>query len=155
MADSHHSPLKDLSGGCLALLLGVGAVLRSVDYGLGSLTSMGPGFFPCMVGVLLIGCGVVLIARWPHGRLMGQRKASSNPPWRRLVFITLGLLAFFALGRYGGLVPAAFAVTFIAALGDRTNRVTDALLLGLGVVIVAVFVFHWALRVQLPLFCWG
>jgi hypothetical protein len=52
-------------------------------------------------------------------------------------------------------VPASFAVAFIAALGDRDNRLIDALVLGVAMAIVAVVVFWWLLQLQFPLFQWG
>jgi len=44
---------------------------------------------------------------------------------------------------------------FISALGDRDNTLTEALLLSLAMCFIAVVVFWWALKLQLPLFQWG
>ena len=62
---------------------------------------------------------------------------------------------FVLLGAYGGLVPATFASVFIAAMGDRKNTWKSAALLGVVMVVFGVIVFHYGLRVQLPLFAWG
>ena len=44
---------------------------------------------------------------------------------------------------------------FISALGDRDNTLTEAVLLSLAMSFIAVVVFWWALKLQLPLFQWG
>ncbi len=77
------------------------------------------------------------------------------PDMRGAICIIVGILAFIGLGHYGGLLPATFAITFISALGDRKNTVKQALILSVGMVVIAVVVFWWALQLQLPLFQWG
>ncbi len=64
------------------------------------------------------------------------------------------MIAFIVLGKYGGLVPATFAVVFISALGDRENTLRDSAILSLGMVGVCLVVFWWLLQIQLPLFQW-
>ena len=59
------------------------------------------------------------------------------------------------LGHWGGLLPATFAIVFISALGDRKNTIKQAFVLSLGMSVIAVVVFWWALQLQLPLFRWG
>ena len=77
------------------------------------------------------------------------------PDLRGGICIILGILAFLLFGEYGGLLPATFAIVFISALGDRDNTLTEALLLSLAMCFIAVVVFWWALKLQLPLFQWG
>ena len=84
----------------------------------------------------------------------GEAHSHSLPDLRGSVCILLGILAFLGLGHYGGLLPATFAIVFISA-GDRNNTVKQALVLALGMSVVAVVVFWWALQLQLPLFRWG
>jgi hypothetical protein len=45
--------LKDLLGGGLMLLIGLGTSLKAYAYDLGSLQPMGPGFFPMSLGIIL------------------------------------------------------------------------------------------------------
>jgi hypothetical protein len=52
-------------------------------------------------------------------------------------------------------VPATFGSVFVAAMGDRKNTWKTSLLLSIAMVVFGVLVFHWGLRVQLPLFTWG
>ena len=77
------------------------------------------------------------------------------PEWRGWFCICASIVAFAAIGKYGGLLPATFAIVFIAALGDRQNTLLNAVVLASAISIVCVIVFWWALQLQLPLFGWG
>jgi hypothetical protein len=147
---------RDYYGGGLMLLVGAGAIYKGFDYQVGTLTRMGPGYFPVAVGVVLavMGALIALGAR-RQSPATAKTKAHSRPEWRGWICIILANIAFVVLGRYGGLVPATFAVVFVAALGDRQNSIKSALLLALAMVIVSVAVFAWALQLQFPLIRWG
>jgi hypothetical protein len=152
---------KDTLAGALMVLVGVGAASQGMTYSMGSLAAPGPGLFPCALGVLLLLIGLVIA-------LFGKRAAKQRPDskidtkpakvqaeWRGWICIVASIVAFIVLGNHGGLVPASFAVAFIAALGDRKNTLLDALGLGVAMAIIAVGVFWWLLQLQFPLFQWG
>ncbi|WP_118186078.1 tripartite tricarboxylate transporter TctB family protein [Paraburkholderia phosphatilytica] len=143
---------RDYYAGGLMILLGLGTILKGSSYEIGTLSEMGPGFFPVAVGAVMalsgVGIAFTTIAVQPAA---GRPRAE----WRGWICILLGVLAFIVLGNHGGLVPATFATVFIAALGDRRNSLRDALLLALAMCVVAVVIFRWALQVQLPLFQWS
>lgn len=146
---------KDLYGGALMIVLGAGAALGGAQYRIGTLGRMGPGFFPVTVGILLalVGVLIALLANTPD--VVTAIEERRPPEWRAWAFICVGIIAFVVLGRYGGLVPASFAIVFISALGDRDNTWVSALILASVMAAAAVVVFYWALQLQLPLFTWG
>jgi hypothetical protein len=152
---------KDYYGGALMVLIGLGAIYGGLNYQIGSLSHMGPGFFPASVGTLLAITGLLIAIgarskdQEDEGGGIPSMHPQGMPDMRGGICILLGILAFIIIGQYGGLLPATFAVTFISALGDRTNTVKQALILSLGMVFIAVVVFWWALQLQLPLFQWG
>lgn len=145
---------RDYLASLLLFLLGLGTMVQGASYSVGSLTQMGPGFFPVVLGVLLTICGAALaIATWLSSPL--EERAQLPPEWRAWALILIGLAAFVVLGKYGGLVPATFALVFISALADRENTLRRALILSLSMVTISVVVFWWALQLQFPLFQWG
>jgi hypothetical protein len=122
-----------------------------LNYPVGTLQRMGPGYIPLVLGMILIATGLYIAGKafvTGPGRAVLQARP---PQWRAWALISLGIAGFVAAADYLGLVPAAFAVVFIAALGDRGNSWSSAALLALGIVVVAVVVFWWGLQVQLPL----
>jgi ABC-type Na+ efflux pump permease subunit len=132
----------------------VGAIYKGLDYQVGTLTRMGPGYFPVAVGTVLAAMGII-IALGARRQKSAAKDEGHAPEWRGWSCIILASIAFIVLGHYGGLVPASFAVVFIAALGDRQNTFKSALLLALAMVAVSIIIFSWALQLQLPLFRWG
>ena len=145
---------RDTYGGGLMLVVGIAAAVQGARYQVGTLSRMGPGFFPMALGVILalIGLAIMITAR---RTAPAEEKQPLPPEWRGWIAIIMSLVAFALLGTYGGLLPASFAVVFISALGDRQNSVKAALILALAITVVAVVVFWWALQVQFPLFNWG
>jgi hypothetical protein len=155
------SPLqfkKDYYGGALMAIIGLSAAYASVSYRLGSLDRMGPGYFPCVLGVMLAITGVLiaLTARRQTGPAAPSpgHAPKGMPDLRGGICIIVAILAFLLLGEYLGLLPATFAITFIAAWGDRDNTVLQSFLLALAMVAIAVVVFWWALQMQMPLVKW-
>ncbi len=146
--------LKNLVGGILMLGLGVAAIVGGRTYELGTVTRMGPGFFPTVLGCILALTGLAIAAAAPMSA--GSNRAPSvAPEWRGWICIILGVVAFVVLARSTGLLPATFAIVFISALGDRQNTLRGALGLAAGIVVVSLVVFWWALKIQLPLFAWS
>jgi hypothetical protein len=146
---------RDYYGGGLMFLIGAGAVYKGMSYKMGTLSRMGPGYFPVAVGVVLAAMGVLIALGARRNVPAGAEKKYQPPEWRAWFCIVLSNIAFLVLGEYGGLLPATFAVVFISALGDRQNTLKSAFLLALAMALVAVVVFWWALSMQFPLFRWG
>jgi hypothetical protein len=146
--------IMDYAGGTLMLLIGIGAVVQGQTYTIGTLSRMGPGYFPVALGTILalIGVGLLVSAALANA----PADAESRPPeWRGWICIVLSIVAFVVFGKYGGLVPATFAIVFISAMGERKNTIWSAGLLAVLMVVICVVVFWWALQLQFPLFAWG
>ena len=148
---------RDYYAGALMVLIGLAAASMGTTYGIGSLTDMQSGFFPLALGVILVLLGLVIAGTATGVRKLAapDKSATAAPEWRGWIAIIAGIIAFVVLGRWGGFLPATFAITFISALGDRDNGWRGALGLATAISIIGVVVFRWALEVQLPLFGWG
>jgi len=144
---------KDRVSAVLLILLGVAIVAQGLAYRMGTLTRMGAGFIPVVLGALLALVGVAIGVTAERGDF-GNAK-DSPAEWRGWLCILGGVAAFVVLGVYGGLAPATFASVFIAAMGDRGNSVRDAALLALALVVAGALIFSYGLHLQLPLFTWG
>jgi len=156
---------RDHLGGALLVAVGLGVVVAGRGYDMGTLRQMGSGFLPVVLGVLMTIVGLALLATTPWRRVAepaaesapgGEHAHLAGPvvQWRGWLCILAAVAAFVVLGAHGGLVPAAFASVFIAALGDRGNSVRDAALLAAVMTAFGVAVFHYGLHVLLPLFAW-
>jgi hypothetical protein len=146
--------VKDLLGGGLVLLLGLGAALQASQYDLGSLRRMGPGYFPLALGVILAVTGALIMLASLRTAIVPVL-ARRRPEWRGWICICASMVAFAIMGTYGGLLPATFACVFIAALGDRKNTLGASAALAAAMTLVCLIVFWWLLKVNLPLFEWN
>lgn len=151
MSFSHR---RDYYAGALMVLVGGGAAVIGSQYQLGSLTRMGPGFFPTVLGVLLAGLGVAIAgtAAYAPPAAGTTAEASMRPDWRGWLCISAGAFLFIGLARYVGLVAATFACVFVAALGDRQNTWREAALLAAGITVLGVLLFSYVLHIQIPIF---
>jgi hypothetical protein len=155
---------KDHYGGALLVVVGAAVVVAGVGYGMGTLRQMGSGFFPVVLGVLMLLVGVALLAtaRRASGGVADAVPVAAEMvhltgpvvQWRGWLCILGGVLSFAVLGAHGGLVPASFAAVFIAALGDRANSWRAAAALAATMTTMGVLVFHFGLHLLLPLFNW-
>jgi hypothetical protein len=145
---------RDYYGGALMIAIGLGAVVQGRQYPIGTLSRMGPGFFPVALGAILAFTGLAIIVTARFAARPAE-DARLPPEWRGWFCIGLSLIAFVVLGKYGGLVPATFAVVFIAGLADRENTIVAAMVLALATVAICIVVFWWALQMNFPLFGWG
>ncbi len=145
--------MRDYAAAALMMVIGIAAAVQGSSYNIGSLSHMGPGFFPVSLGVILAltGFAIGVTARFTHYE---GEEVVLPPEWRGWACIGGSIVAFVVLGVYGGLLPATFAIVFISALGDRQNTWKSATVLALAISAVCVIVFWWALQLQFPLFSW-
>jgi uncharacterized protein YybS (DUF2232 family) len=139
----------DLIGGGLLVVVGVAVGFYAMRYNLGSLTRMGPGFFPTVLGFLLAFLGALVLL--PALRRPGERPV---PHWRPLFTILLAVAAFALTVRPFGMVPATFVLVSVAALAQREVRIVPTLILCVGLSVLGVLVFAQGLGVLIPAFNW-
>ena len=85
---------RDFYAGGLMTLLGAAVTLDSMTYTLGTLTHMGPGMFPLMLGVTLTFVGVLILGTaivTPLGD--DERILPEKPEWRGWGCILAGPIA--------------------------------------------------------------
>lgn len=147
---------REALGAAVLIVLGLAVAIQGSTYNIGTMARMGPGFFPVMLGVLLMFLGVLIL--FASGLSLEEEEEDSfkgPSQWRGWIAILSGIVAFIILGQYGGLVPATFALVFMSAMGDRKHHLISALLLATFVTLLGVVIFSWGLELQFPLFRWG
>jgi hypothetical protein len=138
---------KDVWAGLLLIAVGAAAIVVARDYAFGTALRMGPGYFPVMLGALLILFGVAILA-------VGLRRSERiSGAWslRALVVLPLSLVLFGLLMQHAGFVPAMLVLVFGAAAAGTEFRFMEILLFALGLTALAVAVFVWGLGLPYPL----
>jgi putative Ca2+/H+ antiporter (TMEM165/GDT1 family) len=146
---------EHLAGG-LVVLLGIAAILEGRRLGVGSLTSMGPGYLPIAIGILLVVLGIIIALQKPQRPALplAGEAAAGGFEWRGWTCIILGVISFIALSDYVGLIAATLVSVFVAAMGDRTNTPLSAAKLAAGATVFGVVLFHSILQIPIPLVSW-
>ena len=139
---------KDFLAGLLFLAIGLGAIVVARDYPFGTAMRMGSGYFPTVLGGILVLFGVFLMAR---GARSGER-AAVTWRWWPLACIAASMLLFGFLMPRLGLVPALAALFFTSALGGREFRFREVLALTAVMTAFAVAVFVYVLKLPFQLF---
>lgn len=145
----------DYYAGALVAVIGAGAAFIASHYRVGTLTSMGPGFFPVALGVLLVILGALIAMTASDGTTdsafptHGHDKEGFD--LRGWVCIIAAPLAFIFLAETAGFLVAAFSAVLIAAAGDRTATLKGSLALAAGMTAFAVVLFIYILQVEIPI----
>jgi putative tricarboxylic transport membrane protein len=137
---------RDFWTGVIYVAFGAGAVVIARDYGLGSAFRMGPGYFPTVLGGLLIAIGLVSLVR------SVIRTGDPLPPARikGLLAVTAATVGFGALVRGAGLVVALPLLVVVSAAASARFRWGPALALAAGLTVFCTVVFLKGLGVPLP-----
>ena len=93
---------RDVWAGVMLIATGAAAVIIARDYSFGTSLRMGPGYFPSVLGGLLVLFGLYLVA----SGLRSNEKIEGTWSLRALVVLPLSLVMFGLLMEYAGFVPA-------------------------------------------------
>ena len=139
---------KNLGAGSTFLAVAAiygGTALQSLP--MGSLTNMGPGFFPALLCIILAILGTILVIA---SFLEGRQPAFGAIAWRALFMISAGVLFFGTFIRETGLALAVFVTAFVVSLAAAETRPQVAAAIGLALSAFCVVVFVYGLRLPLP-----
>ncbi len=117
------------------------------DYPFGSALHMGPGFFPSVLGGVLIAFGICIMTMG----LLGNEQIQARLSIRALIMLPLSLVLFGVLMQRAGFIPALLALVLVAAASGREFRVVEVLLCAAVLAGLSVAVFVWGLGLSYPL----
>ena len=141
----HRDPYDLAWGGLLALTGLTVAGYAWVNYDIGSLRRMGPGFFPVALGVLLAAFGALIAVT------AGPRPTRAAPfAWPETIAVITALLTFgLLLDSMGLLLTSAVTVLIASAVAPRRG-LGWRLMLTLAVTALVWLVFVQGLNMSLP-----
>ncbi len=139
---------RDALAGLLFIALGLVGFLVALSYDFGNLSDMGPGFFPRVLSVILVGFGVVTLFKGLRFKV--QIEEGWN--WLALSLLMGALVGFgWTMERFG-LLPALVILIFVSALAGREFKFTETLILIAVLSLMAVAIFIWGLGLPYSLF---
>jgi hypothetical protein len=133
---------KDFWAGLLLIATGGLAIYIARNYQFGSSLRMGPGYFPTLLGALLVVFGIVIAAK---GLRSDAEKIEGSWSLRALIVLPLALVAFGLLIDRAGFIPAMLALIIVSAAATSQSRWVEVLLFSVFLTALCVVVFIWAL----------
>jgi hypothetical protein len=139
--------LRDVAAGAVFIAIGAFFALNAwFNLKIGHAFSMGPGYFPVLLGTILVALGLA-IAVQAVGR---PTEAFGRVPWRSVGLI-VGSIVFFAVTVRGfGLAPSLALATFMAGMSSGRMTAVPAALLSIVLTAFCVLVFITALGLPYP-----
>jgi putative tricarboxylic transport membrane protein len=128
----------------LAVVLGYEALLLP----LGTVSRMGPGYFPLVLAVILGGLGIMVIVnslRFEGGRV-------SRFEWRGFILVTAAIIAFGATINRFGFIPAVVVSVGMCIKSSTRFRPVTAIALTAFLLAFCWVVFIWGLGLPVRLF---
>ena len=133
---------KDFWSGLMLIAIGGGALFIARNYQFGSSLRMGPGYFPTVLGALLVMFGVYFVVQ---GLRSGAEKLEGSWSLRALIVLPLSLVLFGLLIDRAGFIPAMLALIFGSAAASTQFKLIEVLLFSVFLTAMCVIVFVWAL----------
>jgi hypothetical protein len=139
---------KDILAGLVFGVFGLAFAVGATSYEMGTTLEMGPGYFPLVLGGLLVVLGIGIVVK---GYLAGEAGAIGAIPWKAAALIA-GAIVFFGLTVKGlGLVPSIFATAVLSGLAGHRAGLVLPFVIAVGLTIVSVLIFVVALQLRIPL----
>jgi len=133
------------------MFIGVGALAMFVarSYSFGSTLRMGPGYFPSVLGGILILFGIFIMAK---GLRISSERIKGRWSIRALIVLPLSVLLFGVFIRHLGFIPALVVLIFGSAAAGEEFKWFEVLLLTAFLTLLSLGVFIWGLGLPYPLF---
>ncbi len=132
---------KDFWAGLMFMGTGAMAMFIARDYAFGSTLRMGPGYFPSMLGGVLILFGIAVMVKG----LRSSEKIKGTWSLRALIVLPLSLAAFGILMEKAGFLPAMVALVFGSAAAGREFKWLEVFLCTIVLTVISVALFIWGL----------
>jgi hypothetical protein len=159
---AHIRNKRDVAAGLLFAAIGLATVVGASEYPLGTMRSIGPGYFPIMIGIALalLGAGIAFQSVSFSGTAdtttsRDQVQAGEDDDGiaiRPLIMITLAVVAFGVTVRPLGLATATVVLVTLSSLAGREFGLLKVVLLSVGLIALSWVTFIYLLG--LPMTLW-
>lgn len=140
---------KDVWAGVMFLLIGIGAIVVARRYQFGGPASMGPGFFPTVLGGVLALLGLFTALR---GLRFAHTREELPSFHFRPLFVVLGSVMLFGLLLQPlGVVLCSVLLVVLSRFAAPDFRLREAMVSALVLTVFTTMVFVWGLKMPVPL----
>ena len=137
----------DFLAGLMFIGVGAAAMFVSRDYPMGSALRMGPGYFPMVLGGIMVGFGIFVMGQG----LVNKEQVKGNWSLRALFVLPLATVVFGVLMEETGFIPALVVLIFISAAAGDQFKWIEVLVMAIALTAACVGLFIYALGLPYPL----
>ena len=144
---------RDFFAGLVYIGTGALAMIIAMDYPFGSALRMGPGYFPTVLGGIMIAFGIAVMMMG----IKNNEKIKGNWSIRALIILPISAVIFGYTMEHIGFIPALALLVPIAAASGNEFKWVEIILLTIGLIIISLAIFIWGLGLPYPLIkgVWG
>jgi putative tricarboxylic transport membrane protein len=138
---------RDFFAGLFYIGLGVVAMWIARDYPFGSALRMGPGYFPTVLGGIMVVFGIMVV-------LMGIKNNEKIKPgfsFRALIVLPIATVVFGVTMEHAGFIPALALLIPVSAAASKEFKWVEVGLLTVGLTIMSLAIFIWGLGLPYPM----
>lgn len=128
---------KDFFAGLMYTAIGSGAIAVASGYNLGTSVRMGPGYFPTVLGALLVLVGTISMVR----AFLHTGDAIKPFFWKEIILVLGSVVLFGLLVRGAGLVPSLILLVIASAWASDKFNIKTAVLLAVLTSVFSALVF--------------
>ena len=136
---------KDFYAGILFVVFGIAALVIGSNYTLGTAARMGPGYFPRILGILLIALGALLSLR----ALRLQGSPINAWKWRPTLVVLGSVVIFGLIVNFAGLVLSTILLIMMASAASHEFRPREAAISAVFLAALCVGIFVIGLKLQI------
>lgn len=135
----------DILAGLFVIAFGLYFLIGGLEYRMGTVVRMGPGFVPAALGGIAVILGLAICAA-------AFRRAGAWPriDWRQTLMVLAAIPVFALLLERTGLLPAAFLAVLVASAALPVTRPLTNVILAAAVALGAWAVFVLLLGMPIP-----
>ncbi|MGV6875489.1 tripartite tricarboxylate transporter TctB family protein [Pseudochelatococcus sp. B33] len=137
---------RHLVAGLLFALMGGSVSLMSLNYRMGTLRDMGPGFLPFWLGLILAALGLVAAAQSLYAA-MDETRLRIEP--KQLLFVIGSVLCFAVLLRPLGLIVSVVVMTLVASFASTEFNLRERIVTAVALAALAYVIFVYTLGLPL------
>ena len=142
---------KDFYSGLIFVAFGIAAIVIGSNYSLGTAARMGPGYFPRILGIMLIVLGGALSLR--ALKIKGEPIAKWH--WKPTLVVLGSVVLFGYIVNYAGLVVSTIILIVMSSWASPEFRLKESVISGVLLAALVVGVFVIGLKLQLPIWPGG
>jgi hypothetical protein len=132
---------RDFLAGLVYIFTGALAIFIALDYPFGSALRMGPGYFPRVLGGIMIAFGIAVLIMG----IKNNEKIHGHWSIRALIVLPLSAVVFGVLMEEAGFIPALAVLIPLSAASGNEFKWGEIILLTIGLTLLSLAIFIWGL----------